>query len=248
MTPEERKRLCDLVGRLDSDQVGEREAALGKVHVLRGKVGWPGFADLWRRAENAISPEDFERVEKNLAQWKQAHAAKEQENTLLKARVVALVSANKSTRAALWTALNFKGLVKVATVLAFVSGGGWWWWQAQAAPDQQPVASDPAETATNAALRDVLSRMRWKADDSAPLVVTVNGAAWWVIARGSTDAGSHADAWGKPIERHCLQIFAEKAVPDAGAYRTPAPYLLGIWLRWPLRAAECRMPGTRGYS
>jgi hypothetical protein len=247
MTPEEKKRHGDLIGLLDSDQVGERETALGKNHALRSKTGWPGFADLWNRAENAVSPEDFEKVEQNLVQWKQAHDAKAQEIALLKTRVAALITSNKTLRSSLWVALNFRRLAAVGTVVAFACGG-WLWWGAQAAPDQLPVASDPARASTDAAMRDVLARMRWGSNDSAPLVVTIHGAPWWVIARGSVDSDSHTDASGQPVARHCLQLYAVEAVPDAGAFVTPAPYFLGLWLRWPLRAAECRMPGTRSYQ
>lgn len=250
MTPEEKKRLGDLIGMLDSDQVGEREAALGKVHAVRGKIGWPGFADLWRQAECAISPEDFEKVEKNLAQWQQAHDAKVKENAVLTARNAALIARIASLRSALWFMVNWRKVAAGMAVAAFVSGGGWLWWDARAAPDQQPVASDdPTHAATDTALRDVLGRMRWGDGDSAPLVVTVNGAPWWVIARGGIDAESHADARGQPVARHCLQLYAAKAVPDAGAFVTPEPYrALGLGLRWPQRAAECRMPGTRNYQ
>lgn len=239
MTLEEKKRLGTLIGLLNSNQVGEREAALGKIHALRSTVAWPGFVDLWQRAENAVSPEDFEKVEKNLAQWQQAHGAEVAKSAVLRAEI-------KTLRAALWSWRNLRSLATACLVLAFIAGGGWYWWDAQAA--QQRVQSDPAQAATNAAMRDVLERMRWGTGDTAPIMIKVGGAPYWVITRGTVDAASHADARGQLIERHCLQLFASEAVPDSGAFVTPEPYLAFGWLmQWPQRAAECRMPGTRNY-
>jgi hypothetical protein len=63
------------------------------------------------------------------------------------------------------------------------------------------------------------------------------------------DAGSHSDARGRPIDRHCLQLFAHEAARDAGAFVTPSPYLaFGKFMTWSAHAAECRMPGDKNYD
>ena len=147
--------------------------------------------------------------------------------------------------------VNWKMVVGFVVVAALGSGGWWWWSNAQAAPDQQPVATaeDTARAALDGALRDVLGGMRWGEGDTAPRVVTVGGVPYWVVVRGSIDGQSHADAKGQPVPRHCLQLYASEAVRDAGAFVTPAPYLaFGQWMKWPQHAAECRMPGTRNYQ
>jgi hypothetical protein len=97
-------------------------------------------------------------------------------------------------------------------------------------------------------MRDVLARTKWGEGDAAPAVVTVEGKPYWVVARGMLDLASHADVRGRPVGRHCVQLYAAEAVPDGGAFLTPHPYTLGLWLNFELRAAECRMPGTRNYS
>jgi hypothetical protein len=252
MTAEQMARLfAQIVGLLDSDQPGERTAALDKLHALRLKMGWPSFADLLRKLESTITPEQLEAAEKNLAQWQQAHDERVRENAALAHRNAALKARVASLRATVWFMMNWRMVAGVVVVAAGCSGGWWWWSTAQAAPDQQPVATaeDAARAALDAAMRDVLGNMRWGEGDTAPRVVTVGGAPYWVVVRGSVDEQSHADAKGRPVPRHCLQLYASEAVRDAGAFVTPAPYLaFGQWMKWPMRAAECRMPGTRNYQ
>lgn len=252
MTAEEKKRLAALVGMLDSDQVGEREAALGKVHALRGPLGWPGFADLWRRAEEAISKEDFEKLEQNLAHWMQAHADRVAEIAALTRRNAALAVRIAALRASFWYMVNWRKVTGAAVALALGYGGWSWWSGAQAAPDEKPAATATAETtpqtALDAALLDVLRRAPWRVGETSPVIVTLKDVPYWIVLRGKTDARSHADDRGRPIERHCLQLYASEATRDAGAFIAPAPYRFGLWMKWRQHAAECRMPGTRNYT
>ena len=252
MNAEQKARLFGQVfGLLDSDQPGERTAALDKLHSLRAKMGWPGFADLLRKLESTITPEQLEATEKERDQWVRAHDERVTENAALAQRNAALAARNATLRATVWFMMNWRMVAGVIVMTTLGSGGWWWWSTAQAAPDQPPVATaeDNARAAVDAALRDVLSGMRWGEGDTAPRVVTVGGAPYWVVVRGSIDGQSHADAKGQPVPRHCLQLYASEAVRDAGAFVTPAPYLaFGQWMKWPQRAAECRMPGTRNYQ
>ncbi len=236
-----------LFAQLDSDQPGEREAALGKIHSLRDKMGWPRFVDLRDVAQQLEEAEqNLKNAEQNREQWQQAHTAKVAENAVLARRNAALVARIAALRSALWVMLNWRMMAAAALAAAFVFGG-WRVWIAQAAPDQVGQADD--NTGLNAALADVLSRAKWGAGDSAPATVRANGSEYWIVVRGTVDPASHVDARGRPLERHCLQLYASPALPDAGAYIAPSPYLaFGQWMKWPQRAAECRMPGKVNYT
>lgn len=252
MTAEEKKRLFGSVfARLDSDQPGERVAALEKLHSLRAKMGWLSFGDVLRQFESSATAKQLEAAEKNRAAWEQAHNERVTENAALARRNAALAARNAKLRSALWVMMNWRMVAGVAVVAAG-GFGGWRVWNAEAAPDKAPIgqaADDSANASLNAALADVLSRAKWGAGDTAPVTVRVNGFEWWIVIRGTVDQKSHVDARGRPIERHCLQLYASEAERDAGAFITPTPYLaFGQWMKWPQRAAECRMPGKVNYS
>ncbi len=239
----------NLFAQLGSDQPGEREAALGKIHSLREKMGWPRFVDL-----RGVTPEQLkeaeqnrEQAEQNREQWQQAHAARVAENAVLARRNAALVARIAALHSALWLMLNWR-MMAVAALAAAFAFGRWRVWIAQAAPGQAQ-AGQTDNSALDAALADVLSRARWGAGDSAPVTVQVNGSAYWIVIRGTVDPASHADARGRPVTRHCLQLYASEAVRDEGAFIAPSPYLaFGQLMMWPQRAAECRMPGKALYS
>jgi hypothetical protein len=260
MTPEQRAQLFGrLVRLLDSDQPGERAAALDKIHSLREKMGWPIFGDVLQKLENTVSPEQLEAAEQNAAQWQRAHDDRVRENAALAQRNALLVARVASLRSAMWLTRSW-GRVAVAGVVVLLTG-----WQCSRGaappvqqqavlappPDQQKSASadDAARAAIDAALRDLLRRTSWHAGDTVPVVVMANGVAYWVVVRGTIDTRSHTNGQGQPIERHCLTLFATEAVRDAGAFITPSPYVaFGVWMKWPQRAAECRMPGTGNYE
>jgi hypothetical protein len=245
------KLLGSVFGMGDSPVEAEAVAAFLKYRALRGKMGWPNCGDMLRMIENSVAPERLEATEKERDQWMRAHDERVTENAALAQRNAALAARNATLRATVSFMMNWRMVAGVIVMTTLGSGGWWWWSTAQAAPDQPPVATaeDSARAAVDAALRDVLSRTRWGDGDTAPVVVTVGGVPYWIVVRGSVDAQSHADAKGQPVPRHCLQLYASEAVRDAGAFVTPAPYLaFGQWMKWPQRAAECRMPGTRNYQ
>lgn len=250
MTPQEKARLFGQVfSLLGSDQAGERLAALEKMHALRTKMGWPTFADVLLKLESTITPEQLVAAEKDAAQWKQAHDARVKENAAVARRNAVLAARAGALQSALWLSINWR-VVAGAAVVAALSYGGWHWSNAEAAPDNQPVSdtTDSAQAAVDIGLRDVLSRTRWGSGDTPPVIVRVNGVDFWLVVRGTTDATSHADDKGRPIERHCVTLHAREAVRDAGAFLKPEPYLaFGWWMKWPLRAAECRLPGKANY-
>jgi hypothetical protein len=238
-----------LFTQLDSDQPGEREAALGKIHSLRQKLAWPRFVDL-----RGVSPEQLkeaeekrDQAEQNREQWQQAHAARVAENAALARRNAALLSRIAALHSALWVMLNWRMMAAAALTALFVFGG-WRVWNAQAAPGHAQTGHSD-NSALDAALADMLSRAKWGAGDSAPVAVQVNGSAYWIVIRGTVDPASHADARGRLIVRHCLQLYASEAVRDDGVFIAPSPYLaFGQWMKWPQRAALCRMPGKARYS
>jgi hypothetical protein len=251
MTAEEKARqFSQIFALLDSEQPGEREAALGKLHALRVKMGWPSFGDVLRKLESTVTPEQFEAVERDLVQCKRTLDERAEDNADLARRNAALSARIASLRAALWFSINWKRLAAAGVVLS-LGYGGWRWSNAEASPDSPPSAAAPdsEHAAADAAFRDVLNRTKWTTGDTPPAVWHVNGVDYWVVVRGTVDASSHADARGRPIERHCLQLYASEAVTDAGSYLTPSPYLAaGWWMKWPQHAAECRMPGKGNYG
>jgi hypothetical protein len=244
MTPEQRAQLFgQIFGLLDSDQPGERATALDKLHSLREKMGWPTFGDVLRKLENTVSAAQLEAAEQSAAQWQRENAALAQRNAMLVARIATL-------RAALWFTRNW---TKAAATVIVIGVGSWQCSSRGTPPDQQTVsttsAKDTARAAVDSALRDLLKRSSWSGGETAPFIVMVSGVPYWVIIRGTIDAQSHADAHGQPIKRHCLQLFAAEAARDAGAFVTPSPYVaFGVWMKWPQRAADCRMPGTGNYQ
>ena len=251
MTPQEKARLFGQVfSLLGSDQPGERSAALEKMHALRAKMDWPTFADVLLKLENTITPEQLEVAEKDLSQWKQAHDARTKENAALTRRNAALAALVCTLRSALWASTNFRLVVGSAAVAITLGYAGWHWANAEPSPDKQILSdtTNSADAAADAGLRDVLTRTKWGNGDTPPVIVRVNGVDFWIVVRGSTDAKSHADDKGRPIERHCVALYAREAVRDAGAFLKPEPYLaFDWWMRWPLRAAECRLPGKANY-
>jgi hypothetical protein len=213
MTPEQKARLFgQLFGLMDSDQSGERVAALDKLLGLRAKMGWPTFVDLLRKLESIVTPEQLEAAEKDRAQWQRAHDTRVQENAALARRNAVLSAAVMTLRSALWASVN-GWLVTGVVVLAVFAYGGWRWSNAEAAPDTQPVANatDSAQAAVDAGLRDVLSRTKWGQAETPPVIARVSGVDYWIVVRGTTDAKSHTDQWGRPIERHCLALHASEA-------------------------------------
>jgi hypothetical protein len=139
MTPEQSARLFgQIFGLLDSSQPHERMAALDKLHALRSTHGWPGFADLLRKLESTVTPEQFEAAEKSLAQWMQAHDARVAENTALARRNAALKAQVTGLRAALWIRINRRLLMTGCVALA-LGLGGWRWWDMQVQAEEGGV-------------------------------------------------------------------------------------------------------------
>jgi hypothetical protein len=248
MTAEEKGELFGrLVRLLDSDQSGERGTALEKLVALREKMGWPSFGDLLRKLESTVTPEQHQQLERDLAQWMQAHAARVAENAHLSNRNTFLAARNASLRSALFFSLNWKRLTVASLALALMLAFGLRERAKSAVPDEQPRTDTVAQKDDSAALDEaslsLLSDWPWVAGDTRPAIFTMDGVPYWLVVRGTIDDKSHADTGGRPIKRHCLQIFASKAVEDQGAYLAPEPYALwGQWMRWPQRAAACRMP------
>ena len=108
-----------LFGGLDSDQPGEREAALGKIHSLREKMGWPRFVDL-----RGVTPEQLKEAEQNREKWEQAHAARVAENAALARRNAALAARIAILRSSLLVMLNWRMMAVAASWWRPVSAAG----------------------------------------------------------------------------------------------------------------------------
>lgn len=249
MTPEQAAKLFgQIFAMLDADR-HERAIALEKLHARRAELNWPSFGDILRQLEATISPQALEAAERTGAQWKQACEVYADETKALKRRNTALAAAVAALRGALWASVN-GWLLTGGLLLAVFAYGGWQWASAEPVPDRQPVtnASDSNQAAIDAGLRDVLSGMKWAVGETQPRIKRVNGVEYWVVVRGFKDTKTHANENGEPIERHCLDLFASEAVADAGAFLLPNPYRFGLWIKWPHRAAECRLPGKANYQ
>jgi len=103
----------NLFAQLDSDQPGEREAALGKIHSLREKMAWPRFVDL-----RGVTPEQLKEAEQNREQWQQAHAARVAENAVLARRNAALLARIAALHSALWVMMNWRMVAGVVVAAA----------------------------------------------------------------------------------------------------------------------------------
>jgi hypothetical protein len=244
MTPAAMARLFSQIwGLFDSPVDGEALAAFQKWRSLKLQMGWPSAGDLLRKLESVVTPEQLEAAERKAAQLEQVVDERETEIAALRRVDAARAAQIASLRSALWFSINWPGVVAFGMMLA-LGYGGWRWWNAEAAPDQQPVA----KTTLDASFSDVLSRSKWSEGDTAPIAIMLDGTPYWVVVRGTLDAKSHSDAWGHPISRHCVSLYAHEAVQDAGAFITPRPYLaFGVWLKWSQRAAECRIQGKANY-
>ena len=241
MTPDEKAKLFyKLLGLCDSDQSQERHAALDKIVEQRAPMGWPKFVEVAQRLESKITPEEFEDLRRDRDGWQRAHDERVAEKSLLEQRNAMLVKQIATLRVSLAVAVNWRKLAFVALV-AGLAVGGWRWWSGNAVPDVSAAAS-PALSSLDAAFLDLLKREAWGEGDSPPRLANVEGVQYWIVLRGSLDPDSHVNAAGHALERRCLRLFASEAVPDAGAYLTPAPYFVW-WMKWPQRAAECRLAG-----
>jgi hypothetical protein len=244
MTPAAKARLfAQIWGLFDSPVDGEALAAFHKWRSLKLTMGWPSAGDLLRKLESTVTPEQLEATERNAAQLAQTLDERDTEIAALRRVDAARAVQIASLRSALWFSTNWRWVAAFSMVLV-LGYGGWRWSNAEAAPDQQQVA----KTTLDASFSDVLSRSKWSEGDTTPVAITLVGASYWVVVRGTLDAKTHSDAWGHPITRHCVSLYAHEAVQDAGAFITPHPYLaFGVWLKWSQRAAECRVQGKANY-
>ena len=95
-------------------------------------------------------------------------------------------------------------------------------------------------------LQELATRWTWGEGETEPHVYMIAGRALWVIARGDSETGSHADASGQPVEVHCIHLYAKSAVSDSGAYLKPASRISPEgWFSWHEQATDCKVAATR---
>jgi hypothetical protein len=208
---------------LDSDHLGEAQAALGKIHQLRDKHSWPRFGDLLRPFTDTVPIAQYRKLESDLA-------ARVREVHMLR------------------TALGGMKTVKFAAVAVAVLGLGLGYTGYRAyAPDARAASAAPK--IASALLADMKAFQRWPGPeaegDAPPMVRTIAGQPYWIVIRNEVDRASHSDANGKPLTRHCQRYFVAEAQWDTAtppAWLTPHPYgLFGLGpIKWPEAGSQCR--------
>jgi hypothetical protein len=220
-----------MLAQLDSDFPNERS---NTVELWREKLKTAGrtFRDLVQEIETAVPLNQHQAVEAQLHQYAQANAG-----------LVRKLHAAQIKLATYQGVLSIRRYWRRATayvmlpVVAFV---GWEYYQS--------TATAAEREARDSAFQKIAVATAWlKTDqDSAPVVLDVAGASYWVIVRRDQDE-AHRDRNGRPVTVQCVRLFAEKAERDAGAYLEPRPYAFWGqgWLTWPKRAVDCRTDTMR---
>lgn len=141
-----------------------------------------------------------------------------------------------------WIAFNRMRAVAGAAVLAI--GAVCWNFYG---PGTGPAAVAQRQ-AEDKEFHRIAASWSWGEGESEPRINTVAGSNFWVIGRGDSESGSHADAKGRPVEMYCIHIFARPAVADFGMFLKPPPApseLMGR-LSWKERASDCKAGQARG--
>jgi hypothetical protein len=102
-------------------------------------------------------------------------------------------------------------------------------------------AAVAAREAMQRGLQELATRWTWGEGETEPRVYMVGGRALWVIGRGDSETASHADAFGQPVEVHCIHLYAKPAVSDSGAYLKPASRISPEgWFSWREQVTDCK--------
>jgi hypothetical protein len=229
-TPEEKFRK--IFARLDSDTPGEREAAAHLLHAeLKGRTAAPrSCVDLLDALDNNVPKAIYDAAALKLGQAEQRIAELEQDNARLgkKLRVVKAVA---------FIQFHWRGWAALAVVVMGALGAWHWWNKTQGADERAAVDASLQH------LLDVYQGWgeRWGEGYSKPVVVTAAGENYWAILYGDTDT-SHTDSQARPVTLRCLHLYAAPAIAESDSFREPKPFgLFGWWLKWPERAALCRL-------
>jgi hypothetical protein len=226
-TPEEKFRK--IFARLDSDTPGEREAAAHMLHAeLKGRTAAPrSCVDLLNALDNNVEKSIYDAVALKLGQAEQRIAELEQDNARLGKKLRVL-------KAVAFIQFHWPSWAAALAVVVMGALGAWHWWTKTQGADER--------AAVDASLQQILEAdQRWGVGYSKPIVVTAAGEKVWVILYGDTDTG-HTDSRGRPVTLHCLHLYAAPAIAESDSFRAPKPFgLFGWWLKWPERAALCRL-------
>lgn len=242
MTEEEGKKYAKVYALLDSDQKGERQAALEMIHDLRAQHGWPSFGDLLHSFSNAVPFTEYQRLANENATWIAIGGKLARENQIL--------------RTALRVVKDVKMAVAGICVIVFFVGGYHLVWPAggETPPPGSGARAPEADAGGTEFSRAMLAEMkRWQpwimaatqedGRDSEPTVHAVEGQTYWVIIRRDVDDKDHTDDMGRAVTRHCQHYFAERAAYDTTTspplYESPHPYQAGQ-LTWPRVASVCQ--------
>jgi hypothetical protein len=221
----EKKLLC----MLDSGFPGERSNGAELLHEHQKKIGH-FCRDIVNEYENSVPLSQFQDVQNRCTAFEQANIGLANQNTLLARQLTAY-------KAALNVKLNWKSVFWLSPII--VGWLGYAYVTGESRADRE--AARPGFESLAAATRWVNS-----STDSTPVVRQIAGNPYWVIARYREDH-AHRDATGKPVIVQCVQLYGERATPDAGAYTKPHPYsFFGWgWLTWSERATDCRTDTMR---
>jgi hypothetical protein len=221
----EKKLLC----MIDSEFPGERSNGAELLHEHQKKIGH-FCRDIVNEAGNSVPLSQFQDMQNRCTAFEQANIGLANQNTLLVRQLTAY-------KAALNIKLHWKA---VFWLIPIIMGG--------LAYDYFTGESQADREAARPGFESLAAATRWinSSADSAPVVRQIAGKPYWVIARYRQDL-THRDDAGKPVNVQCVQLYGERATPDAGAYTKPRPYsLFGLgWLTWSERANDCRTDTMR---
>jgi hypothetical protein len=220
-----------LFAMLSSSSPGERAnaaEALYAHHQAQGRTVSDHIAEFEQfESENAKLSKHVAKLQAANERWRKAFVSKE-----------AVAARLRLVRE--WIAFNRARAAGGAAVLAI--GAVCWNFYG---PGTGPAAVAEREK-LDKAFYAMAASWSWGEGETEPRVYTVERQSYWVIGRGNIESDNHADAFGQPVEMHCLHLYARPAVADYGAYLKPgsrnAPF--GPF-SWPERATSCKPATTR---
>ena len=210
-----------LLAQLDDAPPAVRNKALEKAleHMAKVQETFRGF--VWAIEEGELAKQRVAALETLVQQYKDANDKWLKFFTYyLQAQVVKKwLSDNRQTVAI--------GIVAVVVgVGAFKTVPAVWAW-----------SSSPAD---NKAFQLIVQAEPWREGWTHPAVKYVDGRGeYWIVYEGKVDGKNYADEAGKPIEKHCLHLYASPASRIFKDYLRPDAFDWRGAIKWPELGMYC---------